>query len=496
MDYLNTSYHSNAIEILVSPDTFLVKPSPVLDEKKDSAIASGMLTHNHFKNFRLNFNIDANKFMCLNTNESNNSLYYGTGFATGNVQIYGFLSNIHIDADITTEKGTAFNIPLSNASEVDQSDIIRFVNKKDTAHRKKLVRKINLDGLQVHLNVRATPDATAKLIFAEKIGDILQGTGAGSLQMDMNPQGDFSIKGDYRIVDGTYDFTLRNTFSKKFAIQEGGTVSWSGDPYNADIDLNAIYKLRTSLEPLASLFPNITDSNIYKKTFPVDCGMGLTGKLTSPEIKFTIDLPTADEDTRQVINSYFSNATEVNRQVFSLLVLKSFVPIDDRSGATTTSPSASLAAGINSTEFLSDQLSNMLSSISNKFNVGINYQPGSTPNNQELQVMFSTQLFNDRVSINSDVGTVGNSPTPTENTNNIVGEVTVEYKLSKDGKVKVKAFNKANDYTTISLVSAPYTQGVGISYRESFNNFSEFLDKLKGKFKHNTKKEQTTSGAL
>jgi len=494
LDYLNTYYHSSDIDILISPDTFRVKPSTILDEKQNSAIASGTLTHNHFKDFLLNFNLDAKKFMCLNTTEFNNDLYYGTGYATGNVQIYGPLNSIHIDASITTEKGTAFNIPLSNASEVDQSDVIRFVNKKDTARKKKLAYKVNLNGLQMHFTVHATPDATARLIFAEKVGDILEGTGSGTLQMDMSPQGDFSIKGDYTVTDGTYDFTFGNALSKKFALEEGGTISWSGDPYNADIDLNAIYKLRTSLEPLQAILPQ-EDSSTYKKTFPVYCDLGLTGKLTAPTIKFNIDLPTVDQNTQEALSSYLaSNPNELYNQVASLLIIKSFLPIDTRPGAA-ASPSASLAAGINSTEFLSDQLSNMLSSISNKFNVGINYQPGTTPNNQELQVMFSTQLFNDRISINGDAGTVGNTtPTPTENTNNIVGEVTVEYKLSKDGKVKVKAFNKANDNTTVTLINAPYTQGAGISYRESFNNFSELVDKIKNKFKHNPKKEQNTSG--
>jgi hypothetical protein len=494
MDYLNANYHSSAIYITISPDTFRIRPSTVLDERRDSAVASGILTHNHFKNFKLNFNIDAKNFMCLNTNESNNSLYYGTGFATGNVQLYGPLDNVHLDASITTEKGTMFNIPLGNASEVDQSDIIRFVSKKDTVHKKKQGGyRVNLNGFQMNLIVHVTNDATAKLIFAEKIGNILQGTGTGTLQMGMSPQNDFWIKGEYRITDGTYDYTFRNVFSKKFALEEGGTIDWSGDPYNADIDINAIYKLRTTLEPLQSLLP-ATDTNVLKKTFPVYCDMNLSGKLLSPNIKFSIELPTADQGTQDVINGYLaSNPNEMYRQVGSLLVIKSFLPIEG--GTNGASPNAALFAGISSSELLSDELSNMLSSISNKFNVGINYQAGTTPNNNELQVMFSTQLFNDRVTINSDVGTVNNIQNQYENTNNIVGEVTVEYKLSKDGKLKVKGFNVANDNTTPTLIYSPYTQGIGLSYRESFNNFGDLWDKLKNKFKHNSKKEQNSSGS-
>jgi hypothetical protein len=483
-DYLNTYYHATAINVAVTPDTFLIKPSAVLDDRKDTAIASGTITHTHFKNFKLDLNIDARNFLCLNTTEANNNLYYGKGFASGNVRIYGPLSNIHIDAGITTEKGTAFNIPLSTAQEVDESDVIRFVNKKEHATQKKQTSRADLGGLQMHFTVKVTDDATARLIFAEKIGDVMQGTGHGTLQMDMSTLGDFSIRGEYTVDDGIYDFTMKNTFSKKFSIENGGTINWTGDPYNADIDLNAIYKLRTSLSPL---FPD-DSTGVYKKTFPVNCDMSLTGKLTSPNIKFGVDLPTVDEGTRGIVNGYLNTNDEMFRQVMALLVIKSFMPIQ---GGGTGSPNPGQALGINSTEFISDQLSNILSSISNKVNVGVNYQPGTSPNSQELQLMFSTQLFNDRLAISGDAGTLGGTTgnTPNVNTNNVMGEVTVEYKLSKDGKVRVKAFNKANDNTTILLQNTPYTQGGGIAYKTSFNKWGDLFKKSK-KAKSPAKKEQ------
>jgi hypothetical protein len=475
-DYLNTYYHSSDLEIAISPDTFKLLPSPLLDDRQDTAIASGTVTHNHFKNIRLDFNMDASNFLCLNTNESMNSSYYGIGYATGNVQIYGPVSSLHIDANITTNKGTQFNIPLSNASEVDQGDFIRFVSKNDTVNKMQQAYKVKLGGLQMNFTVHATPDASAQLIFAQKVGDIMYGRGSGTIQLNMNTQGEFSMRGEYRVVDGTYDFTLRNTFSKKFIIEDGGTINWSGDPYNADINLNAIYSKRTSLAPL---FPDDT-TGVYKKLFPYNCDMYLTGKLTAPQIKFNIDLPTVDEASRQIVDGYLSNGDEMNRQVFSLLILNSFLPVQERANNT----SIVGTAGLNSTEFLSDQLNNMLSSISNKYQLGVKYQPGTAVNSTELQVMFSTQLFNDRVSITGDAGTAGNTITPTpQQQSDIVGEVTVEYKVSKDGKVKVKAYNKANDNTVINFSNSPYTQGVGISYRESFNSIGELIDKIKSKLK-------------
>lgn len=484
-DYLNTYYHSPGIAIHITPDTFHIISSPLLDDDNDSALASGIITHNHFKDVKIDLDINADNLMCLNTTEANNNLYYGKGYATGNARIHGPLNSIDIDANITTDRGTMFNIPLSNASEIDQGDVVRFV-QKGVVHKNTQPYKLHTEGLQMHFTVHVTKDATTKLIFAEKLGDIMQGTGYGTLQMDMDPLGDFTLKGQYNVLDGTYLFTAKNAFSKKFSIESGGTINWTGDPYNADIKLNAVYSKRAALAPL---FPDDT-TGVYKKQIPYNCILELSGKLQSPDINFNIDLPTADENTRGIVSSYLNTPTEMDRQVFSLLILNSFMPVQERSSNNT----AGHIAGVNSQEFLSDQLNNMLSGISNKFNVGVNWQPGSNPNSQELQVMLSTQLFNDRVSITSDVqGTTGGTQGPYENTNNLLGEVTVEYKLSKDGKVKVKAFNKANDNTIVYLVNAPYTQGVGISYREGFDNFGELWQKIINKFRRSSKKKQVTT---
>jgi hypothetical protein len=491
LDYLNTYYHSPGINVEVVPDTFRIVPSPLLDDRQDSATVSGLLTHNHFKDFNLDFNMDATDFMCLNTNEALNSLYYGKAYATGNVKIYGPTSNIHIDANITTDKGTVFNIPLSNAAEIDQGDFVRFTDKKNLAKNKQAY-KVQMGGLQMDFRVHATPDATTNLIFAQKVGDVMTGTGYGTIDVSMNTAGFFDIRGNYTVTDGNYLFTLRNTFSKNFTIREGGTINWSGDPYNADINITASYdKKRTTLAPLSSLFPD--DSTVAKKSYPYSCDMILKGKLQAPQISFNIDLPTVDANTRQVVDSYLqSNQDELDRQVFALLILNSFLPPQDRPSSG-SSANAGIAAGLNSTEFLADELNSMLTGISNKFNVGFVYQPGTGVSTQELQVLFSTQLFNDRVAINSDVGTLA---TPTgENTNNIVGEVNVEYKVSKDGKLRLKAFNRANDNSTINLSNAPYTQGGGVSYRESFNSIGELWTRFKNKFKKNAKKEQTNSTA-
>ena len=487
VDYLNTYYHSPEIDITVAPDTFQVKPSRLFDDKGDTAILSGNLYHNHFKNLKLDFGITTNNFLCLNTKDDNNNSFFGQGYVSGNVNIYGYVNSLHIDANITTQKRTVFNIPLSNASEVEESDFIHFVNKKDIKGKKKQSYKVNLSGLQLDFNIHITPDATTKVIFASKVGDMLTSKGNGNVEIAMNNIGDFSMRGNYTVTDGSYRFVLQNVINEDFYLQPGGTIQWNGDPYNAEININTTHLVRTSLQPL---FPFDT-THTYSKSVPVNCNLNLSGKLTAPDIKFDIDLPTVDQDTKQTVSSYLANPDEMNRQVFALLIIKSFLPVQEGGGS--GSPTPTIIPGTAATAILSSQLTNLLNSISNKVNIGVNINPASTLSPQEVQLLLSTELLGGRVLVNTDMAQIGttSSGAQTENTNNVVGEVTVEYLVSKDGKLRFKAFNKANDNTTTNLQNAPYTQGAGVSYKESFNSIGELIAKIRARMKNSGKKEET-----
>jgi len=492
VDYLNTYYHTPELSITIAPDTFRITPSRLYDDKGDTAIVSGNLYHNHFKNFRMDFGLTTNNFYCLNTKDDNASSYFGQGYVSGNASIYGFLNSIHIDANITTQKGTVFNIPLSNASEVEESGFIHFVNKNEKKEQKKKRYRVNSSGLQMDFNIHATPDATAKIIFASKVGDILTSKGNGTIQFGMNNLGDITLRGDYTVTDGSYRFVLQNVINEDFNLQPGGTIQWNGDPYNADININTTHLVRTPLQPL---FPFDTTHTQYSKSVPVFCDLDLSGKLTAPDIKFDIELPTVDQETRQTVASYLSNPDEMNRQVFSLLIIKSFLPVQE--GANNSSaPTPTIIPGTAATAILSSQLTNLLNSISNKVNVGVNINPATTLTPQEVQLLLTTELLGGRVLINTDMAQIGttSSGAQTENSNNVVGEVSVEYLVSKDGKLRVKAFNKANDNTAVNLLNAPYTQGAGVSYKESFNTFLELWDRIKNKFrKDDTKKPKPTA---
>jgi hypothetical protein len=376
-----------------------------------------------------------------------------------------------MDINAKTERGTVFYLPLTGTSDVSQQDFITFEKKGTTQALNKLSsRKVTSKGYELNFNLEVTPDAEAFLLFDPKVGDIIKGNGSANLRMEVTEAGDFNIYGDYVIDKGDYLFTLQNVINKKFVVQKGGTISFKGDPYDADINLSAIYKVRTSLYELVK---NIDSSAAVKRTIDVNAIMNLSDKLMKPQITFDITLPNADDNTINLFKSQIYSEDELNKQMFSLVMFRSFMP--NQGGATETT--GINGVGSNASELLSSQLSNMLSQLSDDVNIGVNYVQGGATAKDNVSVNLQTQLFNDRVSIDGNVGTANNATT-TQNTTNMVGEFNVEVKLTDDGMVRIRVFNRSNQYLLLSN-DVPYTQGVGLFYRREFENASDLFKKKK-----------------
>ncbi len=489
VDFLNVQYTiSGNVDIM--PKQINFENLEVRDKMGNSGSVYGNIFHNNFKDIRIDFDINTNKLMVLNTTAANNPSYYGTAYASGNAGIYGFLDDIKMELNMKTNGGTYFYIPLNGPAEIGNNDFIRFVTK-DTV---KTVVKNAKSNFSLDFNLEATKDAEIQLIFDEKSGDIIKARGDGILNMKINSKGKFDMYGDYVLSTGDYLFTLEDFVTKKFEIQKGSSIKWNGNVYKANIDIVANYKQRASIKPL---FPNDSTNN-YNKRFPVDCKLYMKDKLTSPDISFGIELPTIDETTRSAIKSILSDENELNRQVFSLLLLRSFVTPVALAGS--GGISAGGAAAATGSEMLSNKMSNWLNGVTKDIDIGVNYRPGGTLSNDELDLALSKQLFNNRLSIDGNFGVANNNGTssaPTNNpttnksnnSSNLIGDVTLEYKLSESGKYRVKVFNRSNDNTEAATSGGPFTQGLGVFYREEYENLGElyrrYIAKVKRKKKTN-----------
>lgn len=475
IDYLQTKYNFTD-KFTVNDNIIGFNNIQVFDEKGNIASARGSLSNEYFRNFVFDITLEPYKFQFLATREADNNEFYGTAYGSGVVKITGPPKNLMLDVSAKTESGTRFFIPLNPEGDITSYNFVTFVNTGDQGkiEEENEIYEVDLSGIEMNFDLEVTPDAEVQLVFDSKIGDIIKATGNGNINLLINTLGDFRMYGDYTIEEGDYLFTLQNVINKRFNVREGGTITWNGDATDAYIDLQAVYSVRTSLR-------NLFNDDTYSSRYPVECQLNLSNQLTNPDIKLDILLPTADEETKNLLKNSLNTEDELNKQFLSLLVINSFMPDPNMSGSTEPSSRTSdyaPAVGVTTSELLSNQLSYWLSQISNDFDIGFSYLPGDEITTNQVEVALSTQLLNDRVTIhtNLDVGgqNIDTSPNESaENTSNIVGDFSVDIKLTQSGKLRMKAFNRANDNRLYEL--APYTQGIGLFYREDFNSFDELV---------------------
>ncbi len=502
IDYLQTRYHLSNVAT-VKNNNFLFDEFDLFDELGNRAKVQGRISTRYLRDMTFNFRIQTNKFMFLNTNEHDNELFYGRVFAGGLVNITGPLDNIRMSINARTEANSIFYLPLYTVGEVNQSDFITFSNGKTDEKSGETIAsgyEVKMKGLSMDFNLEITPDAEVQLIFDPVIGDILKGRGNGNLNIGVNTLGKFEIFGDIIIENGDYLFTLQNVINKKFEVKPGGRISWTGDPADANIDLEAYYPLRTSVYNLALGFnydESSSELESLKKRIPVECQIRMTGKLLEPTIKPDIELPTADQQTRNIVENSISTEEDLMVQFLSLLVINNFISTQNLNNSGGGGRNTAYEAGLATTsELLSNQFNRLVSQISKEVDIGVNYRVGNEITTDELEVALSTQILNDRVTINGNVDVGGSQQTPTyvQNTNNIVGDFDVDVKITQNGKFHVKAFNRSND--NLLVYTSPYTQGVGVMYKEDFNSigdlFKRYRDAILRLFTSEEKKKKET----
>ncbi|MBK8338799.1 MAG: translocation/assembly module TamB [Flavobacteriales bacterium] len=486
IDYLNTFY-SFSDEVRVLPDAFWLDLVPVRDQEGHMAKATGTINHKGFSKWDYDVNLEVDRFLCLNTTSADNELFYGKVYATGDVQVSGYQGNLEVTFDGRTDKGTVIGLPLGSGKDVGGIDYVRF--HAGTLDPDTLAAPVDLSGVRLDMNVEVTPDARFELIFDPTVGDILEGSGQGNVTMEVTPAGDLAMWGDVELTTGSYFFTLRNVVNKRFEVEPGGHITWFGDPLDAQLNVNALYKLRA---PLIDIIPAERSDALLKRV-PVEVIMHLTDRLVNPDIGFDIRLPSVDEGVRTQVNSLVSDPDELNRQVFSLIVLNRFLPVDRLGLANNSTATRSNVVSSSGSELLSNQVSNWLNRLSNDVDLGFNYRPGDDLTQDELEVAVSTQLFNERLVLSTNVG-VQYGSTSSQQSNALVGDFMAEYLITDNGRFRLKAFSQSNDRNLNQVDQAATTQGAGLAYRIDFNTVGELWRRLKGSLRSKKKIAPTPVG--
>ena len=498
IDYLKTLYSFDG-ELNITPNQIIFENFSMYDALKNKGYLDGYLTHRNFSKFRINLNASFTNFQVLNTTDKDNSLFYGQAYSTGDLNMLGPLSNMKISATARTSKNTRIFIPISGSGSVEKSEFITFVNFKDSTQNKININKKKLSeepsGITMDLNLDITPDAYAEIIFDIKAGDIIRGYGNGDIKLQLDTKGEFNMFGLYEFERGNYNFTLFDIINKEFNITKGSRITWYGDPYAGQLNLNATYRQLSSLSPI--LGNQVTEAALaspqIRRKYPVEVLLKLDGPMLSPQILFDItakDLPDniIVEGEPAPVRLKFSfdawkaqlNEQELKRQVFSLIMLRRLSPPD------AFSTSGSLYNSVS--ELLSNQLSYWLTQVDQ--NLEINIDLGSLDQEafNTFQLRLSYSFLNGRLRVTRD-GTFSNQYNQTQ-VANMLGDWTVDYLLTPDGKFKVKMYSRSNLNTVTNSLGtqAAITTGISLLHTQSFNQVKDLLKSAREK----RKKEQET----
>ncbi len=487
IDYLKTTYDISGTLAMI-PTRVLFKNLMLTDIFNNKGMINGYLAHASYSYSSMSLYLESTfkNVQLLNTNSRDNALFYGQAYGTGSLSINGPLNHLQITAAAKSEKNTRIFIPLGGTAAVEKEDFINFVHFTDSiaakATKVEAKEKVELSGITFDLNLEITPDAYAEIIIDAKSGDIIRGRGNGELKLQLDTKGEFNMFGSIEFLEGGYNFTLFDIINKEFKIQNGGRISWFGDPYQGTMSLTASYRQLASFTPI---FTNQTtvaatsDDQALKRRYPVEVLLKLEGPMLKPQINFDIeakDLPNnvivAGVSLKVNFESFKArlDEQELKSQVFSLIVLRKFKPYGE---SFTTNGSVFTSVS----ELFSNQLSYWISQVDQNLEVDLDLGTLDQEAFNTFQLRLSYSLLNGRLRITRD-GTFNNTyQTNRSEVSSIIGDFTVDYLLTPDGTFKIKAYSRSNTNTALSSLGnqSAITTGVSLLHTQNFNTFKDLL---------------------
>ena len=495
VDYTNVYYHGSD-SVYLNPNQIEIPAFSLYDKYGHSAVLTGFVKHRYFHDPVFEFKISkADNLLCYDTNSSINPDWYGTIYASGSGILRGHPGLVGIEMDMTTNDNSDFTFVLNDTQTALDYTFLTFSDKKkeeklaeieveETFEEKFFRHQEEEEGgssiFAMDLRVTATPGARMNLIMDPNAGDKITARGGGPLQIHYDTKSDeMTMYGKYTLAEGNYNFSLQELILRDFKINPGSSISFNGDPLAAILDIEAAYRVNTNLSDLDKSFAN--DRDLNRTNVPVDALLKVRGEMTSPEITFDLALPTLTGDVERKVKSIISTEDMMNRQIIYLLALNRFYTPEYMGSSSNGGEFASVASST-----ISSQLSNIMGQLSDKFTVAPSFRSDKGDfSDMEVDVALSSRLLNNRLLLNGNFGYRDKSTSQTT----FVGDFDLEYLLSRNGNLRLKAYNHFNDQNYY-LKSSLTTQGIGIIYRKEFDNpFSWLRRKKKDNRKKGTEEE-------
>ncbi|MPT32182.1 MAG: translocation/assembly module TamB [Chryseobacterium sp.] len=469
------------------------------DKDGNSLKIDGQVLTQTYRDFAFNLDINAKDFKVVNSEKSNDALMYGILSIDAALKVRGNLDLPKVDGRLAVSDDTDFTfvLPQSSPSLQERDGIVEFIDQDQIALNKTIVAdslaaKNKIKGMDVSVNIEVSKEAKMSVIIDKANGDFVKLQGEAELTGGIDPSGKTTLVGVYEVEQGSYDMTV-SLLKRKFEIQKGSTITWTGEPTAATLDITAIYKTQTA--PLDLVEQQIsgesaTTLNQYKQRMEFNTLLQMKGELLKPAITFDI---TTDEENNSVssnvkdivdqkLTQLRTDENEMNKQVFALLLLNRFIgenPFENSAGLSTETLARQSVSKI-----LSQQLNNLASDLIKGVDLNFDlessedYSTGTQNTRTDLNVDISKKLLNDRlkVSVGSNFGLEGDAR-QNENTTNIAGDVTIDYSLSRDGRYMLRAYRK-NEYQ-VALQGQIVETGVGFIITLDYDKFREIFQSSK-----------------
>jgi hypothetical protein len=465
--YLNTDFDLvDGTRVLVSNNKFDLGTTTITDTKYNtSADLSGSIAHNNFKDWALDLYINSNNLLVLDTPPDEDELYYGTAFISGTADINGPVNELVIDVVAATEEGTSFKIPLSDAESIGDDSFIKFLSpdEKEAKIRGETVVSENIKGLTLNFELDINKNAEVEVVIDQVNRSTLKGRGAGTLLLEINTLGKFNMWGDFIVYEGIYNFRYGRLIRKEIKVVRDGTITWDGNPSEADLNLRAIYE--TKANPSVLL-----DNPSINRKIPVNVIVNLSGEILKPDLNFDIDFPDVSTSVRNELEYKLQNSQQRETQALFLIASGSFVS-DNAAGQNAIS--STLTEGINA------MVAEIFSNDDSRVKVLPYYDIGNKTVDQEtadeLGFAITTQI-SERIIIDGKVGI----PVGGVNETSVAGDVEVQWLVNEDGSLRINFFNRQAEIQFIGEDQI-FEQGAGISYSVDFDEFKDLIKKLFGK---------------
>ena len=471
---LNTTYELRQDTVIFVYNEIMLDSIPLYDKHNNIAYMSGGIHHKDLTRLTFDLNIDTPRLLAYDFHDFGDQSFYGTVMANGQVSIEGRPGRVTIDCDVTPLDGTTFVYNASQTDAISNQEFITFLPYGGRPEGGDLSspagggqeRALSTD-IYLNFHINATPQAAMRLLMDANTGDYITLYGTGDLRATYHNKGAFQMFGTYTVNRGTYDVTIQNIIKKNFQFQDGGTIVFGGDPYDAALTLQALYTVNgVSLSDLQ--IGNSFSSN----TVRVNCLMNIGGQAKAPQVTFDLDLPNVNADEKQMVRSLLSSQQEMNQQVLYLLGIGRFYN-QGQNNASQQQDQTSLAMQSFLSGTLSTQINTVLNSVikNDQWNFGANISTGTEGwNNAEYEGIVNGRLLNNRLLINGQFGYRDNA---TQANPSFIGDFDIRYLLLPNGNIALKVYNQTNDrYFTRSSLN---TQGIGVILKHDFNGLPDLF---------------------